>query len=372
TATATASPSATPTGQVLGEGEGPNDEDGGGSDGFQRVAGESVGYVPAIVAMVPAVDEVSDKPSVLATNAAMMGGILLLILFGSELFNQTLQHYRDDVIDPWWRRVGAPWNNFVNGISGSSGAFGKVAAFIGVLGLTGVIYTFLEPDVGFNSHTAVLFLSIVVGTGILTYVYSGLEVNMLKRLFGAQAAIRVFAPSLLIALISVIVSKLIDLNPGIVYGFVASTVLLQHADIPHKEEGKVDFVPLTACLVLSVGSWLLTPIVRDANADGGNFFLAVTEGVLVMTFIGGIEALIWNMIPLRVMDGGKILLWNKWVWIGLTAISVFLFWHVLLNQERAGFDALQETASVGVLLICVAYAAVAVGTWAYFRARFQH
>ncbi|MGK2964839.1 MAG: FGLLP motif-containing membrane protein, partial [Tepidiformaceae bacterium] len=370
TATVTTSPTATATGQVLGEGEGPGGDDGSGSDGFQRVAGESVGYVPAIVAMVPAVDEVSDSPSVLATNAAIMGGILLLILFGSELFNQTLQHYRDDVIDPWWHRVAAPWNNLVNGIGGASGGFGQIAAFIGVLGLTGVIYTFLEPEVGFNSHTAVLFVSIVIGTGILTYVYSGLEVNMLKRLFGATAAVRVFAPSLLIALASVIVSKLIDLNPGIVYGFVASAVLLQNADIPEKQEGKIDFVPLTACLVLSIGSWLLTPIVRDANADGGNFFLAVTEGVLIMTFIGGIEALIWNMIPLRVMDGGKILLWNKWVWIGLTAVSVFLFWHVLLNQERSGFDALQETASMSVVLVCAAYAAVAVGTWAYFRSKF--
>ena len=147
--------------------------------------------------------------------------------------------------------------------------------------------------------------------------------------------------------------------------------MLQSADIPEKQEGKIDFVPLTACLVLSIGAWLLTPLVRDANVDGGNFVLAVLEGVLDhdASSAGSKDSSV-NMIPLRVMDGGKILLWNKWVWIGLTAISAFLFWYVLLNRERSGFDAFQETASLSVVLVCVAYAAVAVGTWAYFRLKF--
>ena len=61
----------------------------------------------------------------------------------------------------------------MNGIGGGQGGFGQVLRSAAVLGITGVIYTLLEPDAGWNSQTAVLFLSVVIGTGILTYVYSG-------------------------------------------------------------------------------------------------------------------------------------------------------------------------------------------------------
>src|SRR5690606_18038191 len=105
------------------------------------------------------------------------------------------------------------------------GPLWQVLSWGGVLGVTGALYALLDPGAGMNSATAVLFISVVIGAGVLTYVYSGLEVFMTERHFGLDSAVRLFAPCVVIAAVSILVSRLIDLHPGVVYGFVASAVV---------------------------------------------------------------------------------------------------------------------------------------------------
>lgn len=364
----TSTPTATP-GSVLGEGEGPGPD--GGDGGPNPQVGDQENYRPKLVAGVPALDNLPGG-DVLATDAGLAGLTLFLLLFSSVLFNQTLQEHRSEV-EGWWSRVTRPFRGltrFLNGPAPGVGWLWQVAAWAGVLGVIGFVYALLEPGAGWNSQTGVLFLAVIIGAGVLTYVYSGIEAFATERQFGVESAVRLYVPCTLIAIGSVIISRLIDLEPGVVYGFVASAVVLGSGSIPEHQAGRINIWPSLACLVLSVGAWLLTPLVRDANDDGGNFALAVTEAVFVMTFIGGIEGLFMNMIPLNVMDGGKIFRWNKLVWAALAATAAFLFWYVLLNRERAGFESLQETSSAAFAGICVAYAVAAIATWAFFRFRY--
>jgi len=329
-------------------------------------------YRPSVIRSVPALDNLPDG-HILLTDLGLAGFTLLLLVFSSVLFDQTMQDYRGTV-EGWWSRLTGPWKwlKSIGAAVSSAGAASLVLGWASVLAITGVVYALLEPGAGWNSQTAVMFVAVIIGTGILTYVYSGLEVLATERQFGAESAVRLYIPCLVIAIASVLVSRMLDLQPGFVYGFVASAVVLGSAEIPEHQAGKIDIVPVVACLVLSVVAWLLTPIVRDANTDGSSFALAVTEAVFVMTFVGGIEGLFLNMVPLRVMDGGKIWLWNKAVYLALGLVTGFLFWYVLLNREREYFDGLQETPSLAVVLACVGYALFAIGTWAFFRFRYGH
>jgi len=93
------------------------------------------------------------------------------------------------------------------------------------------------------------------------------------------------------------------------------------------------------------------------------------EAIAVIVFIGGLEGLLINLMPLDVMDGAKIYRWRRSVWVGLTLVSAFLAWHILLNSQRAYFDSLRTAGSLSVLVAFVVYTAAGVALWAFFAVR---
>lgn len=316
---------------------------------------------------MPSIDDVAGNSSALLTNAGLAAFSLLLLLFSATLFNQTLQEHRPEVEAKMARLMG-PLRGFARALH-RGGLAWQSASWVGVLLVTGGLYSLLDPDLAWDAPSGVLFLSVILGVGLLTFLYSGLEAHMTERLFAVPAAVRVYAPCLVIVGASVALSRAIDFQPGLVYGFVASCVVLRETHVGEHEQGRVNVVPVTAALVVSVGAWLLVSPIRSANADGGNWLLALLEAVAVMTFVGGVEGLFFNMVPLSVMDGGKIYRWKRGVWAVLALICAFLFWHVLLNRERSAYGGLTETNSVVALAFCLGFAALSVGTWAYFRYR---
>lgn len=305
----------------------------------------------------------------------MMAGLMLVaILFSSVLFNQTLQEHRPE-LEGWWASATMPIRPGLSAIGnagrGMSGPAWQIGAWAGVLVLTGLVNGLLDPAFGVNRKTLILALSILLSTGILTFLYSGVEARAARRYFGLTASVRLYAPCVVICLASLAISRAIGLAPGVMYGFITSAVVVGAREISLKDQGRVSAWPLIACLVVSTVAWLAIGPVRQANGDGGNFGLSLLESILAIVFIAGIESVFFNMIPLRVMDGGKVFRWHPVIWAGLALIAAFLFWHVLLHQEREGFGNLRRTESMTVLVICLGYAAASVGTWAYFRVRHE-
>jgi hypothetical protein len=236
-----------------------------------------------------------------------------------------------------------------------------------VLGLTGAIYSLLEPGFGLNRATFLLFAGAVLGVGVLTYVTAGLEALMLHRTTGARAAVRPFPLTIAIALVSVAVSRALDLQPGVMYGMVASCVALGPVAAGDREKGLVALAPVTAGLVAALAGWLALAPLRSASEPG--WTVAVLETVAVVVFIGGLESLVFSMIPLAATDGGKIYRWNRLAWAVLVGVAAFLAWHVLAGRDRAFFSGLRETSSLAVAALFVGYTALTAAAWAYFRFR---
>ena len=70
-----------------------------------------------------------------------------------------------------------------------------------------------------------LFGSIVVGVGFVTFLTEGGGALLASRRFHAPASVRLYIAAVLIAiLICVGLSRLMDFQPGIMYGFIASNV----------------------------------------------------------------------------------------------------------------------------------------------------
>lgn len=319
-----------------------------------------------IVDSIRGPDEISLEPGVILTNVAL-AGVTVWVLFSSVFMNQALQDNRTEVErrTAWLTRPLRALSSRAN----SETPVARLALGAGVLGFTGAIYSVLEPGFGLNRETATLFVSIVAGVGLATYLVSGVEAKTTRRFINVPAAVRPFPASIAIAAVSVGISRALGLQPGVMYGFVASCAVLAPADPSQRDQGRIAVAPVTVALLLTVIAWLLVWPLRSLATGSGTWPAQVAEATAVVVFIGGVESLFLNMIPLSVMDGGKVYRWNRAAWAALAITSAFLAWHVLAGRERSYFSGLREASTVAVLVLFVAYTALSGGIWAYFHFR---
>lgn len=331
---------------------------------------------PKILRAVPTFgDVISGSPKAAGANFLLTLIVVLLLLISSGLFNQTVEENRDD-IEGFFERFAGPvvatvgiFGRVWSRAAGGGSRVSRVAAPIGVLMLTGLIYGFLEPGFGFNSKSVVVFTSLVVGGGVVTYLYEGGEAWITRRRLGLDAGVRLYPASIAIAVASVALCRAVGFQPGIVFGFIASSVLLVPATVSRRDSGAVLIWPALALLAVSLGAWLLVAPLRELSEGHDGILAALPESVAVAVFIVGMEGLFCTMIPLRFMDGKRLWDWNKWVWLAVFVSVSFLFFHILFYREEAYFDALRNTKVVGAGAVFTAYLTVTFGTWGFFNIR---
>lgn len=326
-------------------------------------------YRTEFAASFPSLDDVSTDPGVVVTNIAL-AGITIWVLFSSVFLNQVLQDHRGE-IDAKTARFTRPLRKFGSVLSQGAGAGGRrgrsVLAAAAVLVLTALIYGFLDPQFGLNRASGLLVVAVITGVGLVTYVTSGTEARATRRILGHVAAVRPFPATIFVAIASVAVSRATHLQPGVIYGFVASCAVAETVQADPRRRGHIALLATSAGLALTLLCWLAIGPLRSANVDGNDALLSLAETVCVTVFIGGVEGLFFNMIPISVMDGSKIFKWRRSIWAGFALVAAFLFWHVLFNRDKSNFDALRQASSVTVLVLFAFYSFASVGLWWGFR-----
>ena len=321
------------------------------------------GSTPAFVAAVPGPQDVDATLAVILTNLLL--AFLLLLLFGatSAVFNSTLEANRD-TIEGWFGRWRVRFGRVGQWFGGQGSARLRLLA---ILALTGVIYGFLSPGFGFDRSGIILMVSLMIGIGALTWVGEGGAAWFTRSRLHVPAAVKVHSAALLAAVACVAVTRALDFRPGIVYGFVASTAFLVPAALDRKQSGRAAFYPTVMLLMAGVAAWLGLGLVRAAEFGGWGADLA--EAVLAVFFIGAIEGVLYNMLPLVFMDGRAILEWSRAAWAGLFGVSAFAFLQLVINPDASWGDVFGETGVRVVLSLAAAFVAVTAATWFYFRIR---
>ncbi|MEA2535796.1 MAG: hypothetical protein QOF11_30 [Chloroflexota bacterium] len=360
TATAAAAPLPPPSGAPGGGGAG--------------LGGD--GSLPALAAAVPGPQAMSTDLDVLGTNLLLTVAVLLTFGLTSSLFNSTIKSNRDQIdlwtaagarrLRPLFRAAGA-LSRGASRLSASRLIGGPLRVAI-VLGLTGVVYGFLSPDFALDLRSAVLFAAIVLGVGFVTYLSEGGGAFVANRRLKAPASVRLYVAAVAIAIVCVVVSRLMDFRPGILYGFVASNLILSSVVLSRRQSAQVVLVPTLALLAASLLAWLALLVLRPAAETGGAWWLSLIEVVVVTIFVAGLEGVFYAMIPITFMDGATVFEWSKIGWALMFGTATFLFWHLLLNQNDAYLDALRQTRVVMALGLVLLYGLVTLGTWLFFKA----
>ena len=218
-------------------------------------------YVPAIVSYIGGPDGGSVDPAVVATN--IMLTLLVLFLFGltAEVFNSTMDANRDEVHGWWVRLFRGPLALIaalnVSGTSlghlSGSGRIGSTARLLLILSLLGIIYGFLSPDFGWNPQSLILIVSLIVGLGFLTFFSEGSTTRLATSRYRADASIKLYGTAIVVAILAVVVSRLVDFSPGLVYGFIASAVIVAPVALAKRDDATLVLYRLSGCS--SSASW---------------------------------------------------------------------------------------------------------------------
>ncbi len=179
------------------------------------------------------------------------------------------------------------------------------------------------------------------------------------------AAVKAFPLAIVLSLAFVAFSRLLHFSPGFIYGFVGAYALLGAGAGLGKRESAL--VVLWGILGL-LGAALLSFSLRGF-LHGDSFWLAVLSTTLAAVFVGGLEGLVFGLLPITFLDGGTLASWKKWVWLVTFALVFFVFYHFLVNRTGVLSEAI---ASVGVRSTLVLIGAFVAGSflfWLYFRLR---
>jgi hypothetical protein len=132
-------------------------------------------------------------------------------------------------------------------------------------------------------------------------------------------------------------------------------------------------VALSALCLLSVFglAWALMIPAREWAESDANPLAVLLESSSTLVVIGAIEGLAFSMVPLEFTHGIKVWRWSKVAWFAIFAAAAFLFWHVLLVQDNAGFKSLDSGKTVGAIVAVAVCVGLTAATWAFFYYRKQ-
>jgi len=228
---------------------------------------------------------------------------------------------------------------------------------------------FLDPNFGANTASYTLVLGIFASV-LVAVLVAALAGRMFRSATHHASGwyLKAIPSALLIAVVCVVVSRLTHFEPGYLYGVLGGAVFA--AALDRRSAGRAEVAVVCTGLTLALLAWVaFEPVAKAADGTDPSFALLTGDAFLACLFIGGLEGLLFGLIPLRFLPGSRIKGWSWVAWALLMVVVLYLFVHVLLMPE-SGYLGRSTAASVTVTLVLFAAFAVASGAfWLYFRLR---
>jgi hypothetical protein len=323
----------------------------------------------------------------LVQNAALAAALVLLLVFPSQLFNSTYDRHHDRVeaglarLLPWRRRSTPAAEGDATGEAATPGAADavepveasrrparvRVATYAAVVVIGGLLAELLDPHAGFDGKSAALFVAVVATTlvGALVGLLVGRGYRGARRL-SADAFVDAVPSGLVVAGICVLVSRLSHFEPGYLYGLLGGWAFAVAMD--EDDDGRSELAVVVTTLLLALVAWVaFVPVSRAANGAHPGFVVQLGDGLLSALFIGGIEGLLFGLVPLRFLPGHKVARWSWVGWAVAASVVSFVFVTVLLRPS-SGYLGTSTTASMVVTYALFGvFGGVSVAFWGWFR-----
>jgi hypothetical protein len=312
----------------------------------------------------------------LAQDLLVVAVLGLLMVFPAQLFNSTYEENHER-IERFFRRfrrrrsVAEDSTDAVPDVPSDAvpGRVRRMAVFLASAVLGTVLAGLLDPDAGTNRPTAALlvgvFAALLVAVGVATA--TGWAFRTVRH-HPHEWYLRAIPSGLVIAVGCVLVSRMTHFAPGYLYGLLGGAVFA--GVLAKRTEGRVEAATLVTALLVAVGAWVaFEPVADAANGAHPGLPVLVADSFLGSLFIGGIEGLLFSLIPLRFLPGHRVKQWGWLPWALLTAVALYFFVHVLLLPSTGYLGRSTSASTTVTLLLFGAFGLVSVLFWAWFRLR---
>lgn len=301
-------------------------------------------------------------PASLVKSAVAAGFMLLLLGFPAELFNSTLEANYEE-ISGWVRRP----RSGINRLKAWTAGIPKNVMFVIFAAVGGVIYSFLDPSLGFDLKSAALVVGLIVSIAVVTLAVE-IPIMLYARRMGAGGYLSAFPQALFLGIACVVFSRLLRFRPGYVYG-ITYGYKPTNCEPSDRRIGKATAFGCVVLLSISLAAWVVwAPVDQAASKAGASMGLLILDSVLAGIVIAGIQGLVFGLLPLRFCDGHKVAAWNRVAWTALYGISIWAFVQIVLTPQ-GGFLSSSGGSLLKVVGLFVTFGLFSVGFWAYFRFR---
>jgi hypothetical protein len=308
-------------------------------------------------------------PTPVQTGVIAGGAVVLMLIIGwpAALLNSVVGSRYDGLVR-WlqrrFRRKPKPADDKAPDEAAAPG--GKPSRLPGWLmwpgfALAAIIGAFVDPDFGWNPMSIRVVLTLFVSFVLFNLVTWAIVRVIARRLQpDSEPVLRFRWGSLFLVILAVVVARLLQLEPGIIFGLVAGVAYgtalraSRSAIIALAGSG----FGLALALVAWVGYSLLAP---TAALSPGNVPLIVGTEFLAAVTVKGVSSLPLALLPLGNLDGAKVAKWRKVAWAVAYAIGLAAFMLVLLTIPKAWGEIPGDFARW--LILFGSYALLAVVLW---------
>jgi hypothetical protein len=206
-------------------------------------------------------------------------------------------------------------------------------------------------------------VAIAIGTAVSQIP----EERYVRTRYGGRGTVDVALWTIVLAIGCVVITRLFAIQPGYVYGIIGGFTFT--VALTKKDEGHMAFRGMGLLLVVGVAAWFLRIPFQPVDGLVGGDVGSLANDILAGTFVSAVQGAAIALIPLEFLAGHRLLGASGARWISLWAISLLLFAHVIVNPVSSYATQTNEADMLSLMLIVVAYAAVALGFWWFFHRR---
>ena len=198
-----------------------------------------------------------------------------------------------------------------------------------------IIGAFVDPEFGLNPMSLRVVLTLLASFVIFNLAtWAIVKAVALRIQPDSKPYLRFRWGTLTILALAVLIARLLELKPGIVFGLVAG---IAFAAVLRKTGSAATVLAGSGfALVLGAIGWvgysLLAPI--TATSPDSLPLIVLTEFLAAMT-VKGVSTLPLSLLPLGGLDGAKLLKWKRWVWPIAYAVGLASFLLVMITIPKS-------------------------------------
>jgi len=227
--------------------------------------------------------------------------------------------------------------------------------------LAAVIAGFVDPAFGFNPMSVRLVITSLISFVLLNVVGWIVVIAVLRKMQpDAHPTITFRFGSLVVVALTVLVARLLQFEPGVIFGLVAGLTFA--ITLVASRDALVILLGSGAALVMALGAWIgYSAFGPLADAVPGSVLFRGLSELFSGIVVEGVSTLPLALLPLLALDGAVLFAWRKWVWAIAYAIGAGAFVLVMFTIPEAwgevggGFGRW--------LLLFLALGLLAVGVW---------